>query len=121
MLQRCEGRCPARAAVVVGVAQLVERQTVDLDVAGSNPVTHPKFLVRHPPHFRFEGRRWGSRARQLTSPRNRQSESLSSRPIVKLNPGSYTLARTRVSRDTRQAKRVAVRPQPGSREDFSPA
>jgi hypothetical protein len=25
----------------VGVAQLVERQTVDLDVAGSNPVTHP--------------------------------------------------------------------------------
>ena len=28
-------------AVAVGVAQLVERQTVDLDVAGSNPVTHP--------------------------------------------------------------------------------
>ncbi len=26
---------------MVGVAQLVERQTVDLDVAGSNPVTHP--------------------------------------------------------------------------------
>ena len=25
----------------MGVAQLVERQTVDLDVAGSNPVTHP--------------------------------------------------------------------------------
>ena len=32
---------PAGPAVVVGVAQLVERQTVDLDVAGSNPVTHP--------------------------------------------------------------------------------
>ena len=31
----------ASSAVVVGVAQLVERQTVDLDVAGSNPVTHP--------------------------------------------------------------------------------
>ena len=29
--------------MVVGVAQLVERQTVDLDVAGSNPVTHPIF------------------------------------------------------------------------------
>ena len=28
--------------MMVGVAQLVERQTVDLDVAGSNPVTHPK-------------------------------------------------------------------------------
>ena len=28
---------------MVGVAQLVERQTVDLDVAGSNPVTHPIF------------------------------------------------------------------------------
>ena len=27
----------------MGVAQLVERQTVDLDVAGSNPVTHPIF------------------------------------------------------------------------------
>ena len=25
----------------MGVAQLVERQTVDLEVAGSNPVTHP--------------------------------------------------------------------------------
>ncbi len=30
----------------VGVAQLVERQTVDLDVAGSNPVTHPKRNMR---------------------------------------------------------------------------
>ncbi len=30
------------ATEMVGVAQLVERQTVDLDVAGSNPVTHPK-------------------------------------------------------------------------------
>ena len=30
----------------VGVAQLVERQTVDLDVAGSNPVTHPKRSTR---------------------------------------------------------------------------
>ena len=29
---------------MVGVAQLVERQTVDLDVAGSNPVTHPMIL-----------------------------------------------------------------------------
>ena len=29
---------------MVGVAQLVERQTVDLDVAGSNPVTHPKLV-----------------------------------------------------------------------------
>ena len=29
----------------VGVAQLVERQTVDLDVAGSNPVTHPMFSI----------------------------------------------------------------------------
>ena len=27
---------------MVGVAQVVERQTVALDVAGSNPVTHPK-------------------------------------------------------------------------------
>ena len=32
----------AEHADTVGVAQLVERQTVDLDVAGSNPVTHPK-------------------------------------------------------------------------------
>ena len=31
-------------AETVGVAQLVERQTVDLDVAGSNPVTHPMIL-----------------------------------------------------------------------------
>ena len=30
---------------MVGVAQLVERQTVDLDVAGSNPVTHPIFII----------------------------------------------------------------------------
>ena len=30
----------------VGVAQLVERQTVDLDVAGSNPVTHPRPIKR---------------------------------------------------------------------------
>ena len=30
---------------MVGVAQLVERQTVDLDVAGSNPVTHPIFIL----------------------------------------------------------------------------
>ena len=27
---------------MLGVAQLVERQTVALDVAGSNPVAHPK-------------------------------------------------------------------------------
>ena len=30
---------------MVGVAQLVERQTVDLDVAGSNPVTHPMISI----------------------------------------------------------------------------
>ena len=30
---------------MVGVAQLVERQTVALDVAGSNPVTHPMFSI----------------------------------------------------------------------------
>ena len=41
MLQRYESNLQASPAVVVGVAQLVERQTVDLDVAGSNPVTHP--------------------------------------------------------------------------------
>ncbi len=29
----------------VSVAQLVERQTVDLDVAGSNPVAHPKRIL----------------------------------------------------------------------------
>ncbi len=28
--------------LMVSVAQLVELQTVDLDVAGSNPVAHPK-------------------------------------------------------------------------------
>ena len=28
---------------VVGVAQLVERQVVALDAAGSSPVTHPTF------------------------------------------------------------------------------
>jgi hypothetical protein len=33
----------------VGVAQLVERQTVDLDVAGSNPVTHPNFFNNSSP------------------------------------------------------------------------
>ena len=44
MLQRCEGHWPVGPAVAVGVAQLVERQTVDLDVAGSNPVTHPMIL-----------------------------------------------------------------------------
>ena len=27
--------------IMVGIVQLVERQTVDLDVAGSSPVTHP--------------------------------------------------------------------------------
>ena len=43
MLQRYESNLQASPAVVVGVAQLVERQTVDLDVAGSNPVTHPIF------------------------------------------------------------------------------
>ena len=42
MLQK-KYRCFQRShAEMVGVAQLVERQTVDLDVAGSNPVTHPK-------------------------------------------------------------------------------
>jgi hypothetical protein len=35
--------------ITVGVAQLVERQTVDLDVAGSNPVTHP-MIVGAPDH-----------------------------------------------------------------------
>jgi hypothetical protein len=30
---------------VVGVAQLVERQTVALNVAGSNPVAHPKKIA----------------------------------------------------------------------------
>ena len=42
MLQREYGGSAAPRAKMVGVAQLVERQTVDLDVAGSNPVTHPK-------------------------------------------------------------------------------
>ena len=45
MLQRYESNVQASPAVVVGVAQLVERQTVDLDVAGSNPVTHPIFTL----------------------------------------------------------------------------
>ena len=45
MLQRYESNLQASPAVVVGVAQLVERQTVDLDVAGSNPVTHPIFQL----------------------------------------------------------------------------
>ncbi len=31
----------AKQQAMVSVAQLVERQTVDLDVAGSNPVAHP--------------------------------------------------------------------------------
>jgi hypothetical protein len=39
MLQR-NGSC-LQTTRVVSVAQLVERQTVDLDVAGSNPVAHP--------------------------------------------------------------------------------
>jgi hypothetical protein len=42
MLQREEGFFAATYAEMVSVAQLVERQTVDLDVAGSNPVAHPK-------------------------------------------------------------------------------
>jgi hypothetical protein len=43
VLQRYQDNLQPSRAVVVGVAQLVERQTVDLDVAGSNPVTHPIF------------------------------------------------------------------------------
>ena len=30
---------------VVGVVQLVEHQTVDLEVVGSNPITHPSALI----------------------------------------------------------------------------
>ena len=41
MLQKCKGHLRVCPSAMVGVAQLVERQTVDLDVAGSNPVTHP--------------------------------------------------------------------------------
>ncbi len=37
-------------SVAVSVAQLVELQTVDLDVAGSNPVAHPTFLHYRPRH-----------------------------------------------------------------------
>src|SRR5208282_3986408 len=40
----------AQRADTVGVAQLVERQTVALDVAGSNPVTHPKHPHARPMH-----------------------------------------------------------------------
>ena len=33
---------------MVSVAQLVERQTVALDVAGSIPVAHPTILLKRP-------------------------------------------------------------------------
>ncbi len=39
-----KGTKPA-AGNAVSVAQLVERQTVDLDVAGSNPVAHPNVSI----------------------------------------------------------------------------
>ena len=56
MLQKCDGNWPSCPAVAVGVAQVVERQTVDLDVAGSNPVTHPKFQFSNLRIFRMEAR-----------------------------------------------------------------
>ena len=56
MLQMCYGHWPACPAVAVGVAQLVERQTVDLDVAGSNPVTHPMFQFSSLRIFRTQAR-----------------------------------------------------------------
>jgi hypothetical protein len=39
---------------MVGVAQLVERQVVVLDAAGSSPVTHPSVLAGQRPRLRIE-------------------------------------------------------------------
>ena len=35
--------CPYHLQYMVAVAQLVERQFVELNVAGSSPVSHPSF------------------------------------------------------------------------------
>ena len=64
MLQMCYGHWPACPAVAVGVAQLVERQTVDLDVAGSNPVTHPRFQFSNLRIFRIQARCRGRGVRE---------------------------------------------------------
>ena len=44
----------AATAVMVGVAQLAERQVVVLDVVGSSPIVHPKFRAGQRP----DGYRW---------------------------------------------------------------
>ncbi len=54
-------------ADTVGVAQLVERQTVDLDVAGSNPVTHPKRS------YSFRTNSFRSRSRAISGLKRRSS------------------------------------------------
>ena len=58
-------------SLVVGLAQLVERQIVVLEVMGSNPISHPTpFPVGHSAYARLTIERFGS-ADRLTRSRQR--------------------------------------------------
>jgi|HubBroStandDraft_3_1064219.scaffolds.fasta_scaffold79452_2 hypothetical protein len=78
---------------MVGVVQLVERQVVILNVAGSSPVTHPNGKCR--PACAFAGRTRfviGAMQRTMQQHGDAEARQVVSRPAISLGTSARTSA-----------------------------